>query len=260
MIVMDDDKTAETGGQGQSYEERRKAILARAEEELEEYSRRGVVSPGALKAARWISRALWLAMTALVVILLFRQQDSVPKGLYDRTVQDLKDKVKEADRYSEQLSEINSLVLVEAMEQGVLSETRADRVAEVLKQILGAGRKVGDELRAAHGLIVRLAEMDGQNRVNVQPQLSAGEVWELYRKADAAEKLGCLAWALRLSGPEMKENVAAVAVSSRPIPERLLAIRWRGAKDDPGWIKVLQGIAEGRGQAAEEAKATLGTK
>lgn len=228
--------------------------MAKADEELEEFSRRGVVSPGALKAARWVSRGLWLAMTALVIILLWRQGDSVPQARLDRAVDDLKAKSKLADQYSEQLNELTGIILLEASEQGTLSP-QSQRTSDVLRATLQAGRKARDELREVHPRLARMAEQQAEHLHD--PTLAPEQLWRMYKEAPEAEKLVALARAVRGSSEAQRDQVASVAVSSRPVPERLLAVRFKGALGDAIWRKVLEGLAAGKGLVAEEAAAAL---
>lgn len=53
------------------------------EDELERFAKAGVPSPGIVKAARWLSRGLWLAMTAVVVFLLFSGYGKVSQEKFD---------------------------------------------------------------------------------------------------------------------------------------------------------------------------------
>lgn len=53
------------------------------EDELERFAKAGVPSPGLVKAARWLSRGLWLAMTAVVVFLLFSGYGKVSQEKFD---------------------------------------------------------------------------------------------------------------------------------------------------------------------------------
>lgn len=72
---MTDDKTKD-------FEERKR----KAEEELERYAQAGISSPGVVKAARWVSRGLYLAMGFVVVYLLWSQSSSVPVEDFERAV------------------------------------------------------------------------------------------------------------------------------------------------------------------------------
>ncbi|MCC6573253.1 MAG: hypothetical protein IT462_05620 [Planctomycetes bacterium] len=237
-----------------SYEERRKALLAKADEELEEFARHGVVSPAALKAAKWISRGLWLGMSVLVVILLVRQGDMVAKSNYDRAVADLKAKSKAAADSEKLLDEIRGLILVEGFESGTLDNARADKLGDATRALLESGRKARSDLREAQLEQVRLATETARLRPAHTPP---AERWEAYKAAKPEEKLMALAWALEVSGAGEREKVAEVAVSSRPAPERVIAIRWKGGKGDETWNKVLKGLSEGKGLVAEEAQAAL---
>lgn len=53
------------------------------EDELERFAKAGVPSPGIVKTARWLSRGLWLAMTAVVVFLLFSGYGKVSQEKFD---------------------------------------------------------------------------------------------------------------------------------------------------------------------------------
>src|SRR5262245_7853934 len=115
---MDEPKPAEEPKQ--SYEERRKALLDKANEDLDEFSRRGIVRPGALKAAKWVSRALWLGMTAMVVVLLWRLQETVPRASFDALKKERDQYFAEAKNANGQLESLNGVLLVEALQQNLL--------------------------------------------------------------------------------------------------------------------------------------------
>ncbi|MBX3473436.1 MAG: hypothetical protein KF754_03570 [Planctomycetes bacterium] len=53
------------------------------EQELESYARAGVVSPTMLRGAKWFSRALYMAMAALVVFLMFSGWGKHSQGTVD---------------------------------------------------------------------------------------------------------------------------------------------------------------------------------
>ncbi|MCF6228388.1 MAG: hypothetical protein L3J82_06985 [Planctomycetes bacterium] len=63
-----------TDKKSRDIEARRKEL----EEELDTYAQAGVSSPGVVKAARWVSRIMYLLMGAVVVIVLWTNKDAVP--------------------------------------------------------------------------------------------------------------------------------------------------------------------------------------
>ena len=65
---------------GKSIAERRQEL----EEEAEEYASHGIVSPSLMKGARWFSRILWLAMSALVVVMIYQLNTRVPEADYKK--------------------------------------------------------------------------------------------------------------------------------------------------------------------------------
>lgn len=60
------------------------------EEELEAYTRKGIVSPSFMKAVRWFSRFLWLALSAMLVFSVWDGWGKVPQETYQRAVDSAK--------------------------------------------------------------------------------------------------------------------------------------------------------------------------
>jgi hypothetical protein len=74
--------------------QRRKEEL---ESELDNYAQAGAYSPGLIKSARWLSRGLYLAMAAMVVILLFSGWGKVSREVHEGALKRAEDLSKELE-------------------------------------------------------------------------------------------------------------------------------------------------------------------
>ena len=126
--------------EGEQSEEERKQDI---EEELDLYAEAGVVSPGLLKSARWMSRALWMAMTAVVVYLLFSGWGRVSETEYE----EVRDRARRSYERAEALqTEVNPLrgvdrlVQAEAERLGIEESNPIARTMKVMAEAEKARR------------------------------------------------------------------------------------------------------------------------
>lgn len=232
-----------------SIEERKREI----DEEIEEYSSRGIVSPTALKAARWLSRILWLAMSALVVVMLYQLNTRVPEADYKKLERQASETQAERKRLESELDALKGQLSAEALRLGVVSVENvadADKM-EILRGIIDEARRARSTEDADALVIAGLASWRAMQEQN------AGVPAEDYAKADRDKKAVALArMALEVSA-ERAEFFRGVAIATdAPAAERVIAIRWLAANGkDEASRKVLTQLAQDpRLLIASEAK------
>lgn len=132
------------------------------EEELDTYAQAGVSSPGVVKAARWVSRIMYLLMGLVVVIVLWTNKDAVP--LKDFEAQK-KIVVKVKKQYKD-LEELNSILQKTAIE---MSKNSLDRETESVTFVNGeiAANRAEIAVKAVlqSAEYYKLVRADWQNRL-----------------------------------------------------------------------------------------------
>lgn len=135
---------AEGKSQSQAELAQRKQEL---EEELEAYTQKGVVSPGLLKFARWFSRGLWFALSALLVITIYDSWGKIPRADYDAAVKSARDWADRAKKAEAALADAaGGMVLLEAEADRRGIDTRGKGSIVVANDVIQAGR--ADQERA----------------------------------------------------------------------------------------------------------------
>ncbi|MCB9894693.1 MAG: hypothetical protein H6839_09600 [Planctomycetes bacterium] len=218
--------------------QRRKEEL---EEELDRYAQAGAFSPGLIKATRWISRALYLAMAVGFTVMLFQGWGQVSKAKYDEAVQRAIDIKKTADEAKSRLNE--------AENGKTIAETKAtllENELESLKQEKGGRQAANDAIQRAAILSDALGEA-----------LTASALETAYREAGDGQGLDLLALYARRAEADGAGLMKMVATSERSLAEKIIAVRWMGERKDAGSRNLLQTLSEGEGVLAEEAKAAL---
>lgn len=246
-----------------SIEDRKREI----DEELEEYSSRGIVSPAALKAARWISRGLWLAMSVLVVMLIYQVNQSVSQTRYDDLLKQHQDLQAEFKKQEAELGEMTGPILAEGSRLGLVTGANLGEVSlsRLALSIIDEGRKArAREEKDALVLVemsdwraLRLIE-SGQAGAKVEEQLDA------YRKAAAEQKIAELALAARIADGASETArqffVALALARDGRVAERVVAIRWLAKHGRPHEVarKALESLLlDDRPLVANEARQAL---
>lgn len=220
-----------------SIEERRREI----DDEIEEYSSRGIVSPTALKAARWLSRILWLAMSALVVVMIYQLNTRVPEGEYRKLEKQAQDLQGERRRLEAELDALKGQISVEALRLGIATvegAAEADR-GEMLRAISALTRR---SLAREDKDALVIAELAAFKADQEQRQ---GAIAEEYAKAKDERKAVALARLALEGGDDKAELFRGVAVARDAAKaERVIAIRWLVANGrDEVSRKVLAQLA-----------------
>ena len=233
--------------------------------EPDEYASHGIVSPTALKAARWLSRLLWVAMSGLVVFLLYSVNQSVPRARLDELQKQHEEGKAELKKAESQVSEMTGPVLAEASKLGLVhADTMSDlSLGRLLQEVIDAGKRArlredADALLIVELVMHKVAEAAKSGRYNGH----SGSWLEEYRKAEAAKKVEALALVAWFSAADSKETVdlfSGVAVATTAsLAERVIAIRWLGEKCTRNYseaakvLEILQGDA--KALVASEAK------
>ncbi|CAG0946924.1 hypothetical protein ANRL1_03444 [Anaerolineae bacterium] len=225
---------------GKSIAERRQEL----EEEAEEYASRGIVSPSLLKGARWFSRILWLAMSALVVVMIYQLNTRVPEADYKKLEKQAEELQAERKRAQDELDGLKMAIVAEAGRLGLLGEETIGDVnlMNLLRGIIdeGRGSRAKEETDAL--VIVELA------RFKAEQDARAGVAAEEYTKAEKERKALALA-RLALEGRDDKaaETMRGIAVArDAALAERVIAIRWLGAnrKQEEATKKVLAQLTQ----------------
>lgn len=127
------------------------------EQELEAYAQSGISSPNVVKVARWVSRAMYLGMAALVAYLLISGWGSVSKEKYETAVRVANDLDKKAKSEQARADELESkLSFAEArlvVKTGELEAERtgagaADRLIDRTRALIA--RAFGEKAYAGH--------------------------------------------------------------------------------------------------------------
>ncbi|MBK9976287.1 MAG: hypothetical protein IPP14_16090 [Planctomycetes bacterium] len=120
------------------------------EEELEAYTQKGIVSPSLLKFARWFSRGLWFALSALLVITIYDSWGKIPRTDYDAAVKSARDWADRAKKAESALAEAaGGMVLIEAEADRRGIDTRGKGSLVVANEVIGAGRTDQERADAA---------------------------------------------------------------------------------------------------------------
>jgi hypothetical protein len=232
-----------------SIEERKQEI----DEELEEYASRGIVSPNALKAARWLSRILWLAMSALVVVMLYQMNTRVPEADYKKLERQAGELQAERKRLELELDAIKGQISAEALRLGVVSVENvsdADKM-EILRGIIDEARRARSREDSDAVVIAGLAAYRAMQEQN------AGVPAEDYVKAEKDKKAVALARLALEAGSDRSEFFRGVAIAQdAAVAERVIAIRWLAAngRDEASRRVLLQLAQDPRALIATEAK------
>ncbi len=236
---------------GKSIAERRQEL----EEEAEEYASHGIVSPSLMKGARWFSRILWLAMSALVVVMIYQLNTRVPKTDYKKLEKQAGELQTERKRAQDELDTLKLSIVAEAGRLGLLGdETVGDvNLLNLLRGIIdeGRGSRAKEETDAL--LIVELAQFKAEQ------DAKAGVAAEEYAKAAQEKKVLALA-RLALEGKDdgAAQTMRGIAVArDAALAERVIAIRWLVAnrKQEEATRKVLAQLAtDNKPLIAAEAK------
>ncbi|MBE7493282.1 MAG: hypothetical protein HS108_16185 [Planctomycetes bacterium] len=122
---VDTENKPAPAGKDAELEQRRRKL----EEELDQYAQAGVVSPGLLRSAKWLSRILYMAMAALVVFLLFSGWGKVSQEDFDTAVKNRDAWAKKAkdleDRTRAVEQRLSDLLLDVARSESTRRETEA---------------------------------------------------------------------------------------------------------------------------------------
>lgn len=137
-----------TGKDAELAERKRKL-----DEELDRYARAGVVSPGMLKSAKWLSRAMYMGMAALVVFLLFsgwgkHSQDTVDelqtsRDAWKKSAESLKAERKTIEEKLSELvieaakAEAGRRQAEDTMQGPVAADTAQNRAAGLVQRLWG---------------------------------------------------------------------------------------------------------------------------
>lgn len=233
--------------------------------EAEEYASHGIVSPTALKAARWLSRLLWVAMSGLVVFLLYSVNQSVPRARLDELQKQHEEGKAELKKAESQVSEMTGPILAEASRLGLVQADTMSEVslARLLQEVIDAGKRArlreeADALQIVELVLHKVGEAARNGSYNGH----SGSWLDEYRKAEAAKKaeaLALVAWFSKAGSKETVDLFYGVAVATTAtLAERVIAIRWLGEKctrsqSEPAKVlEILQGDA--KPLVASEAK------
>jgi len=229
------------------------------EEEAEEYASRGIVSPTALKAARWFSRILWLAMSALVVVMIYQLNTRVPEADFKKLEKQAGELQMERKRAQDELDTLKMAIVAEAGKLGLLGEeTLGDvNLMNLLRGIIDEGR--GSRSREETDALV-IVELAG---LKAEQDARAGVAAEEYGKVAKERKALALA-RLALEGKDdsAAQTMRGIAVArDAALAERVIAIRWLGAnrRQEEATKKVLaQLVQDNKPLIAAEAKKAQG--
>jgi hypothetical protein len=232
-----------------SIDERKQEI----DEELEEYSSRGIVSPNALKAVRWFSRFMWLAMSALVVVTLYQLNTRVPEADYKRLEKQAGDLQIERKRAQDELDTLKMEIVAEAGKLGMLGDEAIGDVnlLTLLHGIIDEGRKSRSKEETDALVVVELA------RFKAEQDSKTGVAAEEYSKAEKEKKAVALARQALEGKDDKAEFFRGVAIArDAALAERVIAIRWLGAhgKDEATKKVLAQLILDSKPLIAAEAK------
>jgi hypothetical protein len=211
------------------------------EEEADEYASQGIVSPNAMKAVRWFSRILWMAMSALVVVMIYQLNSRVPEADYKKLEKQAGELQAERKRAQDEIDTLKMAIVAEAGKLGLLgNETLGDvNLMSLLRGIIDEGR--GSRSREDNDALV-IVELV---RFKAEQDAKAGVAAEEYSKADKERKALALArLALAAEGKDDRaaETMRGIAVArDAALAERVIAIRWLGAnrKQEEATQKVL---------------------
>lgn len=203
------------------------------DEELEEYSSRGIVSPVALKAARWVSRGLWLAMSVLVVMLIYRVNQSVSQASYDELLKQHKDLQAEFKKQEAELGEMTGPILAEGSRLGLVTGANLGEVSlsRLALSIIDEGRKARAREEKDALVLVEMSDWRAQRLIESgQAGATVEDHLDAYRKAAPEQKIAALALAARVadgtSEPARQFFVALALARDGRVAERVAAIRW----------------------------------
>ncbi|MCC6465157.1 MAG: hypothetical protein IT463_07445 [Planctomycetes bacterium] len=170
-----------------NHDERNAALARRKDEleaELDAYAAKGVVSPGLLKAARWVSRGLWMALCVLVVVLLVSGWGKVSRETYDEAVKSANKQAERARNAERQLEDVVAADLylrAQAAAFGVPNAESAPLLG-VVKGILDASRADAEQLQHSAGPLV-LADRAGEQArsllLRARLQRTQAHVWRM---------------------------------------------------------------------------------
>ncbi|MDC1142755.1 hypothetical protein OAU50_06660 [Planctomycetota bacterium] len=150
----------------QSKEEKLAERKKELEDELDRYAQAGVSSPGVVKAARWVSRGMYLLMGAVVVMVLWTNRDAVPK-------KDFEAQKKRVTEYSEGMKK--------AQQQAIDAETAMNTAMQV-----AATKQAEANMHIDGHIAAEKAELATQNLVaSYRGEVAYGIMWrEHLAKAD----------------------------------------------------------------------------
>ncbi len=229
------------------------------EEEAEEYASRGIVSPTALKAARWFSRILWLAMSALVVVMIYQLNTRVPEADFKKLEKQAGELQTERKRAQDELDTLKMAIVAEAGKLGLLgNEAIGDvNLMNLLRGIIDEGRGSRSREETDALVIVELAGLKAEQ--DARASVAAEEYGKVAkeRKALALARL-----ALEGKDDSAAQTMRGIAVArDAALAERVIAIRWLGAnrRQEEATKKVLaQLVQDNKPLIAAEAKKAQG--
>ena len=226
------------------------------EEELDAYARKGAFSPGLIKASRWVSRALWLALCGLLVFSLWEGRGRVAPEDFQRAQKQARDWREKAAAAEQALSESASeLVRAKAREyaaqaaEQALEPQRAHQAARMARNLCERAR--GEAAYAQHWRVL-LARAEPRAHGDDPGAVARGLI-EQAALAPAAMRHELLRELADLGeaavGPQARALLTASAAEVRATAALALA-RLGSAADVPG----LAGAAgrEAHGPAARE--------
>ncbi len=229
------------------------------EEEAEEYASRGIVSPTALKAVRWFSRILWLAMSALVVVMIYQLNTRVPEADFKKLEKQAGELQTERKRAQDELDTLKMAIVAEAGKLGLLgNEAIGDvNLMNLLRGIIDEGRGSRSREETDALVIVELAGLKAEQ--DARASVAAEEYGKVAkeRKALALARL-----ALEGKDDSAAQTMRGIAVArDAALAERVIAIRWLGAnrRQEEATKKVLaQLVQDNKPLIAAEAKKAQG--
>jgi len=223
------------------------------EEELEAYARAGVVSPGMLKSAKWLSRGLYMAMAAVVVFLLFSGWGKHSQQTVDELQQSRDAWKKSADGFKsekktleERLSDlVVDAAQAEAARRQAEAQSQGPQVADAAQRAARAlvERMWGEQAYTRHWReLLKRAEPEahGDARSGAIAMLEQAQTAparqriELMRElADfGAEGVGAAARGLVVSEHEEVKQVAALALARLGRQEDIALLDKKAAESD----------------------------
>lgn len=231
-----------------SIDDRKREI----DEEIEEYSSRGIVSPTALKAARWLSRILWLAMSALVVVMIYQLNTRVPEADYNKLEKQAGELQAERKRLDTELSALKMEIVHEAGQLGLLGNEALGDVdlMNLLRGIIDEGRQARSKEETDALVVVELA------RFKAEQDQKAGVPVEDYAKVEKEKRPVALARLALEAKEERAEFFRGVAIArDAALAERIIAIRWliANGKDEASKKVLAQLALDPRALVAKEA-------